>query len=286
VTAVTAETRPRREPADITPESLVRVVIADDDEPTRQLLRALLEFVPTLEVVGVASDGREAVDLVLSEQADIALLDVEMPVMGGFLAAELIGSHRPSTRVILHTAYAEPIKQARADALGLPLLVKNGFEKTVAAVAATFDAAHREPGPLAIQAIVLAALAAHGDRPMLVVRSDRQIPFYTAAAAALLELPVPAEPMSLDALRGGTPFADRLGQPIAPEDSPLERALMGETIETGELSEVREDGAVRTYDVNVVPLRDPEGRFLGVACFLAVLAETRVADAGPDTVEG
>jgi CheY-like chemotaxis protein len=255
---------------------LVRVVIADDDQATRLLVRTLLEFVPTLEVVGEATNGREAVDLVLSQQADIALLDVEMPVMDGFLAAELIGSHRPVTRVILHTAHAESIKHARAQALGLPLLVKQGFDETIAAVAATFDIAKQgAPGPKAVEAIVLAALAAHGNRPMVVVSADRAIPFYNAEAAELLNLPIPAAPMSLEGLLEAHPLVDRLGEPVARDENPLERALTAELNETGELSELLADGALRTYHLNVVPLRDTDGRFLGVASFMAVLAETR-----------
>lgn len=254
---------------------LVRVVVGDDHEPTRFLLHTLLEFVPTLEVVGEAADGREAVDLVLSQQADIALLDVDMPVMDGFLAAELIGSHRPSTRVILQTVHAEPIKRARAQALGLPLLVKRGFDDAVAAVAATFDPEKQGArGQRTVQAIVLAALAAPCRRAMVVVGADREIPFYTAEAAELLDLPIPAEKMSLAELREAHPLVDRLGQAIASGESPLERALTGETNETGELSELLPDGALRTYHLNVVPLRDPDGRFLGVACFMTVLAET------------
>jgi CheY-like chemotaxis protein len=212
---------------------------------------------------------------VLSERADIALLDAEMPLMDGFVAAELIGSHRPSTRVILHTAHADPVKQARAQALGLPLLVKQGFDETVAAVAASFDPGKQgTPGPRSVEPIVLAALAAHGDRAMVVVSAEGEIPFYTAAAAELLDLPVPAEATNLEELRQAHPLLDRLGQPIARGESPLERALAGRSSESGELSERLPDGALRTYHLNVVSLRDPDGRFLGVASFLTVLAET------------
>lgn len=254
---------------------LVRVVVADDHEATRFLLRTLLEFVPTLEIVGEASDGREAVDLVLSQQADIALLDVEMPVMDGFLAAELIGSHRPSTRVILHTAHADQVKHARAHALGLQLLVKQGFDETVAAVAETFDTGKRgAPGPRAVEAIVLAALAAHGDHPMVVIAVDRKIPFYNAAAAEILDLPIPAEATNLQDLQAAHPLVDRLGEAIAQGENPLERALLREARESGEVCERLPDGALRAYHLNVVPLRDADGRFLGVASFVVVLAET------------
>jgi DNA-binding NarL/FixJ family response regulator len=256
--------------------ALMRVVIADDHAPTRFLLRTLLEFVPTLDVVGEASNGRQAVDLVLSEHADIVLLDVELPLMDGVLAAELIGSHRPTTRIILHTAHADPVKQARVQALGLPLLVKQGFEETVAAVSAAFDSTREGvPGERAVEAIVLAALAAHGGRPMVVVSADGQIPFYTSGAAELLDLPLPAEAITLAELREAHPLVDDLGQPISRDDSPLEQALVSAAPQSGELSEILPNGALRTYHLNAVPMRDPDGRFLGVASFLTVLAETR-----------
>lgn len=155
------------------------------------------------------------------------------------------------------------------------MLVKHGFVSTVAAVAATFDPAKQgAPGPRTVEAIVLAALAAHGSRAMVVVGADRAIPFYNAEAAELLDLPIPAEAVSLAELRDAHPLVDRLGQPIASGESPLERAFAGESNETGEVSELLPDGALRTYNLNVVPLRDPDGRFLGVACFMTVLAET------------
>jgi CheY-like chemotaxis protein len=254
---------------------LTRVVVADDHEPTRFLLRTLLEFIPTLEIVGEASTGKDAVARVLEHQADIALLDVEMPVMDGFTAAELIRSNRPSTRIILHTAYADRQKHAQAAALGLTLLVKQGFEETVAAVAERFDSVKKGAGgPAAVEGLVLSALAAQGTDAMIVVRADGTIPYYTTGAADLFGLPVPAAPTTLAELRAAHPLVDRLGEPVAEARNPLATALTDHVRDEGELAERLPNGSIRTYWVRAQPIFDPSGTFLGVASFLNVLAET------------
>jgi CheY-like chemotaxis protein len=260
---------------EIVSDRLTRVVVADDHEPTRFLLRTLLEFVPTIEIVGEAAIGTEAVALVLEHQADIALLDVEMPVMDGFTAAELIRSNRPSTRIILHTAYADRIKYARAEALGLTLLVKQGFEETVAAVAERFDSVKKGAvGAAAVEGLVLSALAAQGTDAMIVVRADGTIPYYTTGAAELFGLPVPALSTTLAALLAAHPLVDRLGEPLGHAANPLSKALADRARDEGELAESLPNGSIRTYWVRAQPIFDPSGTFLGVASFLNVLAET------------
>jgi CheY-like chemotaxis protein len=256
-------------------DRLTRVVVADDHEPTRFLLRTLLEFVPTIEIVGEAATGKDAVARVLEHQADIALLDVEMPVMDGFTAAELIRSIRPSTRIILHTAYADRQKHARAESLGLTLLVKQGFEETVAAVAERFDSVKKGAGgPAAVEGLVLSALAAQGTDAMIVVRADGTIPYYTTGAAELFGLPVPAVSTSLAELLAAHPLVDRLGEPVEQGTNPLAKALIDHVRDEGELAERLPNGSIRTYWVRAQPIFDPFGAFLGVASFLNVLAET------------
>jgi two-component system response regulator DesR len=256
-------------------DRLTRVVVADDHEPTRFLLRTLLEFVPTIEIVGEAATGKDAVALVLEHQADIALLDVEMPVMDGFTAAELIRSNRPSTRIILHTAYADRVKHARAEVLGLTLLVKQGFEETVAAVAERFDSVEKGAGgPAAVEGLVLSALAAQGTDAMIVVRADGVIPYYTTGAAELFGLPVPALTTTLGDLLEAHPLVDRFGEPLAQARNPLAKALGEHIRDEGELAERLPNGSIRTYWVKAQPIFDPAGVFLGTASFLNVLAET------------
>jgi two-component system response regulator DesR len=110
-----------------------RLVIADDDEPTRLLLQALVLLVPEFDLVGVAADGTEAVDLAQRHAPDLVVLDVEMPGMDGFAAAEAIAASLPDTRVLLHTGDDDGTKQRKARALGLKLVRKGDFTATLEA---------------------------------------------------------------------------------------------------------------------------------------------------------
>jgi DNA-binding NarL/FixJ family response regulator len=80
----------------------LRVVIADDHEPMRALLRDELQGAG-LEVVGAAADGVEAVELATSERPDVCILDVGMPRMSGLEAARRISTALPRTRILMLT---------------------------------------------------------------------------------------------------------------------------------------------------------------------------------------
>ncbi|MGE0103669.1 MAG: response regulator [Blastocatellales bacterium] len=62
----------------------IKIFIADDHPIFRSGLRQLIALEPNLEVVGEARDGAEATDRLLSCQADVAVLDIDMPKAGGF----------------------------------------------------------------------------------------------------------------------------------------------------------------------------------------------------------
>lgn len=79
----------------------MRAIIADDHGIVRSGLRLLLERHEGIEVVGEAADGAEAVELVLQERPDIAILDVSMPKMTGIQATLEIKRHCPDTNVLL-----------------------------------------------------------------------------------------------------------------------------------------------------------------------------------------
>ena len=80
-----------------------RILLADDHAVVRDGLRMVLDSAPDLEVVAEAGDGAEAVELALSEDIDLAVLDVSMPRMTGLQAA--------------HELYAPQARAARADPL-------------------------------------------------------------------------------------------------------------------------------------------------------------------------
>jgi DNA-binding NarL/FixJ family response regulator len=80
-----------------------RVAICDDQEPFRRLLAIVLDLDPELELVGEASDGREAVELCERLRPDVLLLDIAMPVMDGLEALPLIRASAPETQVVMLT---------------------------------------------------------------------------------------------------------------------------------------------------------------------------------------
>ncbi|MFH9723650.1 response regulator [Streptomyces sp. NPDC017254] len=106
--ATSTATSPAAAPAPATPpaqDRRLRVVLADDHTVMRAGLVALLGSEPTIDIVGEAGDGREAVRLVAQLDPDVALLDLRMPVLDGVGATtEIVGSGA-RTRVLILTTY-------------------------------------------------------------------------------------------------------------------------------------------------------------------------------------
>ena len=88
---------------------MIRVVLADDQALVRSGLRALLANSDDLQVVGDASDGREAVAVVSRTQPDVVLMDARMPGLDGIEATRLItGNPRlPGVAIIMLTTFDE-----------------------------------------------------------------------------------------------------------------------------------------------------------------------------------
>ncbi|MFD7860758.1 response regulator [Streptomyces sp. NPDC057682] len=83
----------------------LRIVLADDHTVMRSGLVALLSSEPTVEIVGEAGDGAEAVRLVERLRPDVILLDLRMPVLDGVGATERIVAGDAPTRVLILTTY-------------------------------------------------------------------------------------------------------------------------------------------------------------------------------------
>ena len=79
----------------------VRVILADDHTLVRAGLRALLEKLPGVRVLGEAGNGREALELVRIHHPDVVLMDITMPGLNGLDALARITSEFPEVRVIL-----------------------------------------------------------------------------------------------------------------------------------------------------------------------------------------
>lgn len=99
-------------------EPLTRVVVVDDDSLVRLALRSVLSNVPNLEIVGEASDGGSAFQVLLTAPADVLLMDVRMPSVNGIAALPRIRSQFPALRIILMTAFGAERLAAHAKLAG------------------------------------------------------------------------------------------------------------------------------------------------------------------------
>lgn len=83
----------------------IRVLIVDDHTLVRDGIRALLELVADIEVVGEATNGKEALEKVQRLMPDVVLMDLAMPIMGGLEATRRIRKQFPQTKVLALTQY-------------------------------------------------------------------------------------------------------------------------------------------------------------------------------------
>ncbi len=79
----------------------IRVVLADDHALVRAGVRAELERLPSVKVVGEASDGRAALKLVQALRPDVVLIDISMPGLNGLEALRRMSSEFPDVRVVV-----------------------------------------------------------------------------------------------------------------------------------------------------------------------------------------
>ncbi len=85
---------------------MIRVLIAEDQGMLLSALGTLLDLEDDLEVVALAKNGAEALELARTTEPDIVLTDIEMPVMGGLELAESLRDEQLGCRVIIVTTFA------------------------------------------------------------------------------------------------------------------------------------------------------------------------------------
>lgn len=94
--------------------AVIRIVLADDHTLVRQSVGKLLAGTEGMQVVGEASDGSQAVDLVRLHRPDVALLDVSMPGMDGLEAAEKIQVDPGDVKILMLTMHDDDATLRRA----------------------------------------------------------------------------------------------------------------------------------------------------------------------------
>jgi len=121
--------------------SMIRIMIVDDHTILRQGIKELLSLNDEFEVVGEASDGREALTMVERCMPDIVFMDISMPGMGGIAATREIKKRYPDVRIIILTMYhnSQYVHESfQAGASGY-LLKAASFNELVLAVESVVD---------------------------------------------------------------------------------------------------------------------------------------------------
>ncbi|MFN2526539.1 MAG: response regulator transcription factor [Actinomycetota bacterium] len=141
--------RPGRQPTERrampqTEGERITLMIADDAEDLRALVRFHVQMDGRFSVVGEAGDGQHAVDLAQALQPDIIVLDLAMPVMDGLAALGHIHSVSPATRVLVLSGFEdEKTKQRTLSLCADGYLVKGASLKEL--VSALVDVVHSPP---------------------------------------------------------------------------------------------------------------------------------------------
>ncbi|MFD0942467.1 response regulator transcription factor [Savagea faecisuis] len=118
---------------------MIRIVIAEDQGMMLGALGSLINMEDDMEVVGMAKNGEEALQIVLQEKPDVCIMDIEMPVMTGLDAAEQLKDEE--TKVIILTTFARAGYFERARKAGVRgyLLKDSPIEELVDAIRSIMD---------------------------------------------------------------------------------------------------------------------------------------------------
>jgi DNA-binding NarL/FixJ family response regulator len=106
---------------------VIRVLAVDDHALLRDGIAALIGNQSDMELVGEASNGREAVELFRHHQPDVTLMDLQMPEMGGIDALSAIRGEFPEARIIVLTTYAGDVQVFRALKAGAKAFLLKGL---------------------------------------------------------------------------------------------------------------------------------------------------------------
>lgn len=124
--AAPGETETQTGPAGLAPSGAVKVLIVDDYDDVRMLLRLKLEAVGTYDVVGEAGDGEQGITLASELQPHLVLLDLSMPRKDGLEALPLIREAVPGVRVVVLSGFDQGLMAERALAAGADRYVEKG----------------------------------------------------------------------------------------------------------------------------------------------------------------
>jgi len=99
----------------------LHVLVVDDQQLIRDGIASMLDFQPGIKVVGIAENGRVAVELAEKLEPDVILMDIQMPEMDGIEATEKLKQKFPTCKVVMLTTFDDEayiIRSLRAGAYG------------------------------------------------------------------------------------------------------------------------------------------------------------------------
>ena len=113
-----------------------RILIVDDGQEVRQVVRAVFEARSGYEICGEAANGTEAVERALELKPDLILLDVAMPMLNGVEVASVLAGAMPDLPVVLYTMYNEMLGLSLASAVGARAVISkaDGISKLLECV--------------------------------------------------------------------------------------------------------------------------------------------------------
>jgi DNA-binding NarL/FixJ family response regulator len=114
----------------------IRVVLADDSDDVREMLRMALEMDGRFDIVGEAGNGEEAVSMVSEQRPDAIFLDLVMPVLDGLKAIPRIRDSSPETKIVVLSVAAAHPSSSEAMELGATAMVQKGGAQTARELAA------------------------------------------------------------------------------------------------------------------------------------------------------
>jgi DNA-binding NarL/FixJ family response regulator len=175
-------------------------VVADDQRAVREALATVLDAEPGFEVVGLAADGDEVVELARRLSPEVVLMDLRMPNVDGVTATRRLAAELPAVKVVVLTTFADDTSILGAlEAGALGFLTKDAGREQIALAVRSAAAGQAVLDPL-VQASLLRAASPVGAGTGA-SSADAAIEAPGPAAAAPAPLPDDLTPREADVLR-------------------------------------------------------------------------------------
>jgi two-component system, NarL family, response regulator DesR len=157
-------------------DTRIRVLIADDEELIREALVALLERETDIEVVATAADGRQAVDRALAHRPDVAVVDLQMPVVDGVGVVTELSRQLPACAGVILTGHGRPHLLRQALTSGARGFLAKGAPSTALAdVVRRVHEGHRYVDPILAADALTAAPSPLTPRVLAIAQEGRPI---------------------------------------------------------------------------------------------------------------